>query len=91
MHELLSSHPNQVPIAVTTALTPLGPTTVFHQPPSDSEDDDDVYASSRNVDLALPLVIQGRRTTAQPSTRLRAASKVSNGASSTGSRLLVHV
>ncbi|KAG8700882.1 hypothetical protein FRC09_005697 [Ceratobasidium sp. 395] len=68
MHELLSTRPNQVPIAVTTGLTPSGPVTIFHQPPSDSEDNED------QDDSQLP-PLKIARTGARPSTQIQAARK----------------
>ncbi|KAG8693224.1 hypothetical protein FRC08_009252 [Ceratobasidium sp. 394] len=81
MHELLSMHANQVPIAVTTALTPSGPSTVLHQPPSDSEgdkEDDEEPANSQPLAVSsLKPMLQAsnstRRTLAQPSTQMQAA------------------
>ncbi|KAG8686140.1 hypothetical protein FRC08_012730 [Ceratobasidium sp. 394] len=85
MHELLSTRPNQVPIAVTTALTPSGPATVLHQPPSDSEgdeEDDDEPANSQSLSVSsLEPMLQASnstgRTLARPSTQMQAAHRAS--------------
>ncbi|KAG9090009.1 hypothetical protein FS749_000889 [Ceratobasidium sp. UAMH 11750] len=89
MHELLSTRPNQVPIAVTTALTPSGPATVLHQPPSDSEgdeEDDEEPANSQFLSVSnLEPILQARnstrRTSAQPSTQMQAARRASKSGS----------
>ncbi|KAF8597988.1 hypothetical protein BDV93DRAFT_561770 [Ceratobasidium sp. AG-I] len=95
MHELLSTRPNQVPIAVTTALTPSGPTTVYHQPPSESGDYDSADDSSAPI-LSTPdmpavdsyeataSVVNRKRTTAHPSNQIRAASKAAGNMSKVG-------
>ncbi|KAG8725382.1 hypothetical protein FRC09_000593 [Ceratobasidium sp. 395] len=91
MHELLSTRPNQVPIAITTALTPFGPKTVLHQPPSNSEDskgdveDNSTIIKSEPGSLALTLA-KGKRTAAQPSRQIWVASRVLGGASGAGLR-----
>ncbi|KAG8756249.1 hypothetical protein FRC12_010632 [Ceratobasidium sp. 428] len=85
MHEILSTRPNQVPIAVTTALTPFGPETVLLQPPSDSEDGGDVEDNSTVVKSesgSLTLTpAKRKRTATQSPTRIRAANRVLDGAS----------
>lgn len=91
MHRLLSLRPNQVPIAITTALGPSGPTTVFHQPPSDAGSDEE---PDEPVDVKLsphaePLSVQekdtkAKKTEALPSTQLRSAAlKAASSAKST--------
>jgi hypothetical protein len=34
LHQILSTRPNQIPIAITTGIGPAGPSTVLHQRPS---------------------------------------------------------
>ncbi|KAG8732094.1 hypothetical protein FRC12_019434 [Ceratobasidium sp. 428] len=95
MHELLSTRPNQVPIAVRTAITPSGPITILHQPPSDleSKDAEDVPTDSESIPTPAISSVglakkSGKQTVAHPSTQIHAARQVSNSGRSTKNRRL---
>lgn len=77
MHRLLSFRANQVPIAITTALTPSGPTTTLHQPPSESGDDDN--ADDIQSALDPPSKPSHKWTAAHDSNQIQIANKRSAG------------
>jgi hypothetical protein len=87
MHSILSTRPNQVPIAITTGIGPAGPSTVLHQAPSpvrsarwEAESDAEHNSSSSVIlldDDNTPVRSKGKNV--DPRNRAGAGSKATAG------------